>query len=181
MSARRHHHQPRRTQTGFTVIEVMVVVMLMVLLTLTASSVFITMLSSRARSSSYQLVRSEGAYAISQIEFLIRNAVKILPTVSNPSITCRPTTPLNEIVLQSSDGGLTRFYKQVDNSDGGVAKIASNSGVYLTSGAVTVDDGPNFTCIDNPDSGSRFILVDFTLSKNGRTQKFSSTVNMRNY
>jgi len=166
---------------GFTLVEVMIVITLSALLMLAASSVFLTLLAGRAKTANDQQLKNEGTQALNQMEFIIRNSIKMLPTVSDPTVTCRESPPTSELVVQSVDGGITRFYQQADQNDGGKLKIASNSAVFLTSGNVTLTDGPHFTCIDNQGKGNRFVTIDFTLTKNSKSQEFTDSVNVRNY
>jgi len=115
------------------------------------------------------------------MEFSIRNAIKLLPTVADPTVICRSSPPTDELVIQAVDGSTTRFHQLADPNDSNKLKIAANSNTFLTSGAVTLLDGPHFTCVDNQSKGNRFVTIDFTLQKNGKTQEFTDSVNVRNY
>lgn len=181
MTAHRMHALPatKHHQTGFTIVEVMVVILLITMLTLTASSVFMTMLAGRAKNASNQIIKSEGEQAMHQMEFLIRNAVAILP--DSAGVTCSESPVMTELNIKSVDGGVTRLYLQTDTSDSNKVKIASNSGIFLTSSAIDNINNFRFTCVENPDSGNRFVTLEFRLYKNGKDQTFNSIVNMRNY
>lgn len=169
---------PSPRQTGFTVLEVMIVLLMSSMLMLAASSVFLTMLTSRARSATDQILKSEGNYALQRMEFLIRNGISLQP--NSQSIICDDDPTMTNLVVKSVDGGVTTFSLLPDLNDGSHPKIASNSGTYLTSSAVEVSQGPTFTCNEDVTTGSRFVTIDFTLSKNNRSQRFSTSVNMRN-
>jgi type II secretory pathway pseudopilin PulG len=139
---------------GFTLIELLIVVTLTIMLMLAASSLFMTFLLGNTRTTSNQLLRQEGNYAATQIEFLLRNAVEILPNSLNQ--TCQ--ADMDEIKLKSYDNGVTTI--MVENE-----KIASNSGVYLTSTAAELVDGPTFNCSLSPDRINHYIEFSFTLRK----------------
>ncbi|MBU0576470.1 type II secretion system GspH family protein [Patescibacteria group bacterium] len=150
---RRHH-----LQSGFTLIELIIAVSLTVMLLLTASALFMTFLISGAKVNSTQLVKQEGQHALIQMEFLLRNAIELLPN----SFGDECIADMTEIKFRSIDGGETTLAIE---DDGGVDKIASNSGVYLTSGAVKIVNGINFTCTQNSDESHPHISISFTLRK----------------
>src|SRR3989339_275480 len=85
--------------TGFTFVELLVVITLMVMLMLTAASMFFTTLIGTGKTNSNFQVKEEGDYAISQMEFLLRNAVAV------DSATCAPGG--SEITFTNYDNGLT--------------------------------------------------------------------------
>jgi type II secretory pathway pseudopilin PulG len=153
--SRSHSHQ---SQAGFTLIELIIIVSLTIILMLTASALFMTFLISGAKINSTQTVKQEGQYALSQMEFLLRNAVEILPNTLGDECEADMT----EIKLKSFDGGETTLLIE---DDGGVNKIASNSGVYLTSEAVEIADDLNFTCTQSNDESHPHINISFTLRK----------------
>lgn len=144
--------------SGFTLIELLVVVTLSIVLMLAASAIFMTFLISNTKTSTNQLVKSEGDFALSQMEFLLRNALELLPNINGD--TC--TANMSEIVLKSNDNGITTLFTETDN---GAAKIASNSGVYLTSGSIELSSEPVFNCIQSADKLSNYVNISFTLRK----------------
>lgn len=166
-------HRPAKFSQGFTLIELLIVVSLSVIIMLAASSLFMTLLIGNTKTSTTKLIKDEGDYALSQMEFLIRNATNLesitddlntsngcTTTVGAPVVrTCDAT--MCALGLESYDGGTTILGRVDDN---GVAKIASNSG-YLTSDAVTLISGPVFSCSESPDGVSRYIGITFTLRK----------------
>lgn len=145
-------------KAGFTLIELIIVVALTVIMLLTASALFMTFLISGAKVNSSQLVKYEGNYALTQIEFLLRNAIELVPN----SLGNECEADMNEIKIRSIDGGETTI---VVEDDGGVDKIASNSGIYLTSAAVEIVDDITFDCSQNNDQSHPHINVYFTLRK----------------
>lgn len=135
-------------------IELVVVVGISVILTLSASALFLTFLINNTRSTAIQTIKEEGTYALSQMSFLLRNAITLEP--NSQSVTC--ASDMDEITFTSLDGGVTTLEAQVD---GTTTRIASNSGIFLTSDRVTVTSGPEFDC----DAASKHITITFSLRK----------------
>lgn len=170
------HYQQRRTrQDGFTLIELLIVTSLTVMLLLTITTMFMTFLVSNSKTNIRKSVKEEGLHALSQIEFIIKNARYYDDTFQ----ACG--TGLNTIRVVGLDGGVTTY----STSNG---KIASNSATLnsnLTSDAVTLS-GLTFDC--SGDTGNRQIKVTFSLSKNAPTlsadsvisEPFETLINMRN-
>jgi prepilin-type N-terminal cleavage/methylation domain-containing protein len=149
--------QSKTTPNGFTLIELLVVISITVVLMLTASILFMTFLISNAKISSSQLVKQEGQYTLNQIEFLLRNAVEILPN----SYGYECVAGMTEIRFRSFDNGTTTIWVE---DDGGVGKIASNSGQYFTSDAVEVT-GINFDCSQSNDESHPHVNITFSLRR----------------
>ncbi len=145
-------------KNGFTLIELMIVVTLTVILMLTASVLFMTFLISNNRVNSSQLIKQEGRHALQQMEFLLRNAIEIVPN----SLGQECELDMVEIRFNSIDGEQTTLQGEEDD---GIIKIASNSGVFLTSDAVEVTDGPTFDCTQDSDQSHPHINISFTLRK----------------
>lgn len=176
-------------QAGFTLIELLVVVTLSVMLLLTASSLFMTFLIGSSKTNSLSKVKTEGEYAQYQMDFLLRNAIDLLPNSAGD--TC--TTGMTEIVVKSIDGGITTLRKEADASEGNVEKIASISGgvnQYMTSGGVTLTGGPTFNCVLAADETSPYVTFSFTLQKGNpvvddpqdlAAQTFTTSVGIRNF
>ena len=154
----------RREQDGFTLIELLIVVTLTVMLMLSASALFMTFLISGGKANTIQLVKNEGDHALNQMEFLLRNAIELQPnpaSVPNPGQTC--LTTMNAISFKSLDGGVTTLYAQTDTDN--KLKIASNSGIFLTSGNVTLTGQPTFSCATSSDDRIKYVTITFTLRK----------------
>jgi len=143
---------------GFTLIELLIVISLTVILMLSASVLFMTFLISNSKINSARLVKQEGQHALNQMEFLLRNAIEILPNDSGQECEA----DMLEIRFLSIDGGITLLKKE---DDGGKNKIASNSGIYLTSDAVDITNGPIFSCTQDNDQSHPHINITFTLRK----------------
>jgi prepilin-type N-terminal cleavage/methylation domain-containing protein len=149
---------PSFNNRGFTLLELLIVVSLTVVLMLGASALFLTFLVSNTKGNALQRVNEEGEYAISQMEFLIRNAIEILPNSADQ--TCEAN--MDEFVIRSVDTGTTTFFAETVD---GTTKIASNSGIYLTSGAAELVAGPEFDCSTTENGGTQHVTVQFTLRK----------------
>lgn len=147
-------------KNGFTLIELLVVVSLSVMLMLSAAALFLTFLLGNTKVSRSQLVKSEGEYAMAQMEFLLRNATQILN--NGYGQICEAGMPA--ITFESFDNGVTTLFSEEDPSDTYI-KIASNSGVYLTSGDVQIVEGPTFDCSESDDKLAQYITIKFTLRK----------------
>jgi prepilin-type N-terminal cleavage/methylation domain-containing protein len=144
---------------GFTLIELMVVISLMVMILLTVTSLFFTSLIASTKTSTLSQLKEEGDFAQGQMEFLLRNAIKLLPNSSGQ--TC--TTGMEEIKFQALNGGITTLLKE--EAADGKDRIASNSGVYLTSANSDLISGPQFDCTRAADGSSTFVTITFTLRK----------------
>ena len=159
------------SQKGFTLIEILVTTSLTVLIMLTITSMFMTFLVSNSKTNIKKIVKEEGLYAMSQMEFILKNAYYLDETTH----TC--SADMDTIEVISLDGGVTTFTNQ-----GG--KIASNSAA-LTSDEVALS-GLSFDC--SGAVSNRSIKISFQLQKNAPTlsqdtsvlQTFESTVNIRN-
>ncbi len=167
--------QTQIKQTGFTLIELLITTSLTVLLMLTITTMFMTFLIGNSKTNIRKSVKEEGLHAISQMEFIIKNAQYYDDTFA----PCNANQ--NTIRVVGLDAGVTTYSTAVD---GGVNKIASNS-ARLTSDSVTLTS-LNFDC--SGDAGNRQIKVSFDLAKTAPTlnadsnitESFETTVNMRN-
>lgn len=171
-------------QNGFTLIELLVVTALSIIIIIGAASLFFTSIINNAHKDVITTVKQEGDYALSQMEFLLRNATRL---ESNPSTPTAPdcTPGMKTITFRSQDNGITTL-AVVNN------KIASSSGaqtVYLTSDAVTLSDqDPLFECQQVSNVGG-YIQIHFALTKqntdfsvpNTVTNTFTTSVNLRSF
>lgn len=158
--------QKRKKYTlGFTFIELMLVVVLTSFLVLSATSLLLATVLNNGRANSAITIKNNGDYALGQMELLIRNSIDILPNSFGQ--VCQ--TGMSEIRLLSLDEGITTY--RAEQNDG-VWKIASNSGIFLTSDAVTLvanaskgSNYLNFDCYQTADQLNRSVEVSFTLHK----------------
>ncbi|HEX7017377.1 MAG TPA: type II secretion system protein [Patescibacteria group bacterium] len=171
-------------KNGFTLIELLIVTTLSIMLMLTAAALFTTFLISNNRTDSSQLVKSNGEYALGQMEFLLRNAIELLP--NSQAETC--TAGMTEITFRSVDDGTTTLFQEEDQN--GIARIASNSGQFITSESVELVSGLTFDCVESPDKVQQYITISFTLQKAATSfgndevdvqQTFTTGVNIRTF
>ena len=87
-------------QAGFTLIELMIVTSLMVILSLTVSALFMTFLITNARTNTKNTLKVEGSYALSQMEFMLRNSIQVVEN-SNTQV-CQ--SDMDRIRIQSLEG-----------------------------------------------------------------------------
>lgn len=171
-------HPPHHHRAGFTMIEITIVAGLTTMLVVAAVALLLSSIVSSGRTNTLQFVKENGDYALGQIEFLLRNATDILGSC---------TSSMNQITVRNIDGGVTTLMREEQN---GVAKIASNSGRYLTSDAVILVAGPTFDCYQSPDGLIRSVTAAFTLRRGEvgidrasevLSQDFQTTVTLRNF
>ncbi len=166
--------------TGFTLIEVLVVTAISMVLLMSAASLFYTTLLGNSKKTLYTTLKDEGDYAISQMEFLLRNSLSLEPVVSGGPI-CTPG--MTQIALRSLDRNITTL---LENND----KIASQSAIdtkYLTSSAVRIQN-LTFDCQQTGLNRGTFVKISLTIEKDSLdragpsiyTENFSTSVNIRN-
>lgn len=157
---------------------------------MTVTSLFITSLSTRARSTISSSLKSQGSSAMNQMQFMLRNAKPL--TIEE----CDELDPVNvpessrgSITFTSRDNNVTTF--EALPNPGTERRIASNSAefaspYYLIDETVDVNDTLVFGCEQGFDGQGQYISIDFVLTKeanNGSTtitQDFSSGVQIRN-
>ncbi len=158
---------------GYTLIELVVVAAIMGVIAVVASGLFLTSLSGGGKSAGLNEVRTNGDYAITQMERMIRNAVRV-------DGTC--VADMTSLTILNRDGGTTVF-DTVDD------RVASNSG-YLTSGGLqVVGSAIDFDCVVGTGSSPTTVSIGFVLGKvNELTNKheeveveFETSVQLRTY
>jgi prepilin-type N-terminal cleavage/methylation domain-containing protein len=171
-----------RNQLGFTLIEVLIAITLSVILVAAASGLFFTTLRSDSKKNYLTGLKDNGDYALSQMEFLLRNAVA-LERIDTGDALC--TTGMTQIVFRSIDDGVTRLYL----SNGAIASESVQTGTtrYLTGGATTVSN-LSFNCQQPSPNAGTYIRIGFNLtyatssgqffSEEG-SDDFYTTVNIR--
>lgn len=151
-------------KNGFTLIEILVVIGIFGILAFIGSNMFFTILKSSAKTRVLAEVKQNGNYALSVMERMVRNA-RNAECVSGG------------VLITNPDRDTTNFF-----CDG--AKIASNSGVYLTSDKVSASNC-NFSC---QETTPEVVTISFTLSQAVGVRveeiaeiEFRSTVSLRTY
>lgn len=157
---------------GFSLIELIVVIgLLSVLMLAITSTVLMTIISSnRIRTSSK--VKQAGNYAMGQIQSLIRSARSVNLCTSPDSIS-----------IVNQDGGTTQLL--TENDAGGVTRIASNSGSFLTPENLSVT---SFSLVCQPDDTNvSLVKLSFDLQDTITTRDlenpllhFETSINLRN-
>lgn len=157
---------------------------LSVILIAAASGLFFTTLRSDSKKTSVTELKDNGDYAISQIEFLLRNAIT-LDRISPTDPLC--TTGMSQIVFRSVDNNLTRLYL----SNNQIASESSATGTtrYLTGGPVAASSLV-FDCQQAAQGIGTYIKISFhlayattsgTLSIENASDDFVTTVNIRSF
>jgi prepilin-type N-terminal cleavage/methylation domain-containing protein len=147
-------NQLRSSQTGFTLVELLIVVSLAVLLMLAASSIFMTFLLGGAKTNIEQNIKSEGEFAMSRMELMLRNAKKL---------TSACEEGMANISFESFDNLETTF----EVADEKIASSSSQLGnYYLTSDENTILDSNslNFDCYSG-DNNAKYINISFALKR----------------
>lgn len=174
----------RKTNRGFTLIEILVVIGLLGIIVAIGSNMFFTTLRSSGKSKTLTRVKQNGDYALSTIERLIRDSEKVI-TNSDGSL-CEAS--MNKIKVKRIDGSEIEF----ECLDEGIATgyIASTSAVRarLTSDEVKLDSC-SFDCSSQGEFYPQIVSIDFTLSQAAVTTRleeqasvnFKTTVNTRNF
>ncbi len=165
---------------GFTIIEMLIVTTLTVLLVVTGTSLFLTTIVGGGRANTSTVVKTNGDYALGQMEYLLRNSIALVPL--NPAdLTSACAENMSQIRLKLIDQGITTLFSEA-------GKIASNSGIYLTSDSVQLVSGPEFDCSRSADRAITTIRISFTLRKGQagtdrlseiQQQAFSTSVTVR--
>lgn len=180
-----HRRHSQRSQRGFTLIEILVVVSLSVILSVAAAGLFFTTLIGNTKKEIISIVKDEGDYAISQMEFLLRNAVSLTADPDFPlAATC--TSGMSRITFKSIDEGITTLY----NDNGRIASKSSTSStpVYLTSDNVTLS-GPTFNCQQSGTNYGSYVTITFSLQKDSPDanrpqpvkEDFTTSANIRSF
>lgn len=175
---------------GFSLIEVLIVAGLGALLTLTATTLFATFMVSSSQTKLHQQLKKEGNQALSQMEFLIRNAKSL--SENNQGDIC--TTGMTSLGFESFAGGKGILYQDGDSiaSDSGVIGSPTSQTYLLTSNQVDVSTSNplEFDCYTTPsgENLSYYIDISFSLETDAEqsvvnktaTQDFSRGIQLRN-
>ena len=178
--------EERKTQRGFTLVEILVVVGILGIIAVVASTIFFTTLRSAGKTKVLTTVKQNGDYALTVMERLIRDSQEV-------SSSC--TSGMTSITVKRFDGSEITFSCDLTPDR---SLIASSSGQRLTSSDVKVDKC-SFDCscpaayADCTSQGTKFypktVTIKFTLSQVATTVRpeeeatidFQTTVSTRNY
>ncbi len=173
------------SQAGFTLLEVVVATTITVIMMIAATGLFLSTIRSNSKGTQVSEVKTEGDYALSQIEFLLRNAISV---VQNPQSNTDPICENNmdSISFKEIDGGITTLgsVNSLIASKSATAATAS----YLTTPA-TVLSNLKFDCSQAGTNYGTYVTASFSLSKDDTaantpttlTQDFKTGVAIRSY
>lgn len=172
-------------QAGFTLLEVVVATAITIIMMVAATGLFMATIRSSAKDAQVSSVKTEGDYALSQMEFLLRNAISVIPNPATPSAPAC-ASGMNSITFKLVDGGTTTLYTNNDLIASKSA-IAANP-VYLTTPSTTLS-GLNFDCSQAGSNYGTYVNVSFSLSKDDEgantpnilTQEFETSVTVRSF
>ncbi len=157
-----------KTNSGFTLIEVLVVTSIAVMIILASTALFFTFMIGTSRTNLRQKIKTNGRNALSKIKFLVRNSRSIQSCSSN------------SLEVENLDGRTSTIHI----TDNKIASSSSSTDYFLTSEEVTVSN-LNFDCYQN--QASQYVEVNFTLSKGDSTddletfdENFSTGILLRN-
>lgn len=176
---------PKQSQSGYTLVELLVVTALLGMILMGVSTLFMQSLFASARNNQRQELRAEGQYAMDLMTTLIRSAKQVMPCGADPN----NTEYSNILTVVGADGGTTTF--SLESAATGNTQIASVSAVQngrLTSDAVDISS-PNsydlFSCATNV-SQQPYVTIRFiasqqnSISPDPLEQSFRQTVLLRN-
>jgi prepilin-type N-terminal cleavage/methylation domain-containing protein len=163
-----------KSRQGYTLIELVVVAGILGIIGVVSVGLFLSTILGGGKSTALNDVRSNGDYAITQMERMIRGARQIVGTCE---------ADMTSLEIKNSDGGSTIF-TSIDS------RIASNSG-YLTSDDILLATGGNliFNCVSSSSKSPEIVTIEFTLQKGDPASPnrdyaqadFSTTVQIRSY
>ena len=176
-------------QHGFTLVEILVAITLSIILLAAASGLFFATLRSDSKKNYVTDLKDTGDYAMSQIQFLLRNAISLERTDPNAAFC---TQGMNRIVLRSIDNGVTALFEQggriasqsVDPATGGIISTKYLTGQHLTASSL------RFNCQQASLNNGTYLDIGFTLTYattsaqfvgDTGTENFSTTLNIRSY
>lgn len=161
---------PQHSQSGFTLIEVLVMTGLTVILLLSASAIFMTFLLNQSLITQKQQIKNEGDNALKQMIQVLRQA----KTIENCD------TGESELTFTDIANNQGRFYLASNR----IASESSQPTIYLTSDNIQVT---NFLANCSLSYESYLVNFQFTLSNNTPNfgedpiqQTFTANVSLRN-
>lgn len=158
---------------GYTLIELVVVAGILGIIGVVSVSLFLSTLLGGGKSTALNDVRSNGDYAITQMERMIRSARYMVGTC---------VQDMNSLEIKNPDGDNTIFTSTAEGY------IASNSGILTADDVLLV--GPiDFDCVQSSSKAPEVITINFTLQKgdSGTPNRdfaqadFSTSVQIRSY
>lgn len=149
-----------RSQSGFTILEILVSVTVIALMSIALSQIFISTLRTNTKTEYLKEVKQNGDLAL---ESLVRM------TQSAQSVTCISG---REMDIINPDGNTTTVECALDGTILRLASTSASGTDYLTSGSVTLSGSDcaasslSFTCIETTSSQTSVAMM-FTLTRAG--------------
>jgi prepilin-type N-terminal cleavage/methylation domain-containing protein len=180
------------SNSGFTLVEMVVVVVLLSILMVAVIGLFLTVLKNGGKATAIARVKQEGDYTISTIERRLRYATKIIDTVGDQPFTSSPVgnpvcaTGMNYIYFTEKDPAGASQSILIFKNNSRVAMTTDGSNIdYLTSQNVTVGlTGLTIDCEPGTATSGKKVTITLTLndSQDSRvTQTYNTNVVLRNY
>ena len=172
-----------KSNSGFTLIEILAATSILVMLMLAATSMLMTTVLSQARGSIRAQVKGEGSAIMQRIAYNLRNASEITSACTGADSST--------ISYKNIGSEIIYTFKEVS----GTITLEDDSGsdpIVLHTGVV-VPSELNLNCENDVGTGSKFITIGFKLTTNqeedfkreGSTntiyEEFTSSVQLRNY
>jgi len=173
------------SQAGFTLLEIIVATSITVIMMIAASNLFLATLRSNGKDTQVTTIKADGDYALGQMEFLLRNALLLVP---NPITPAAPicANNMSNITLKSLDGGVTTLgtTNNLVSSKSATAALPE----YLTTTGTTLSN-LHFDCSQAGNNYGTYVTISFTLTKNEAnanqlnpiSQNFQTSVVIRSY
>lgn len=169
----------KRSQLGFTLLELLVATAIFTILATVIISVLFTSLRASKKSDVTILLNRAGNNALSQMVRTIRYA----ESLDDPT-SCVPSVTQSSVTVTALDGGPTVLSCPAGASTG----ISSNSASLIDDTAISVS-GCSFTCTQPTTSDPPTIMLQFTLSPKNQNAlvettgqlPFQTSVTMRNF
>lgn len=172
--------EKRKTQSGFSLVEMLFVITLTTVVMVSAAGLFFTTLIGNSRSTVQTSVKNEGDYALGRLEFLIRNGIDI-PAATGCS------AGMTKFSIKSADETVTTITNPINTNGNKQIAIQPAGGAiqYLTS--PNVDAGSlQFDCVQSAEH-STYVKISFIITKPSVdyitatpvSESFSTSVNVR--
>lgn len=162
---------PRKNQSGFTLVELLLVMALFAMLLTMITDMFTSVLDVRKESEANAAVSADGRYILSRLSYDIAHA---------SSVTTPASLGASGATLAIVVNGVTQSY----SLSGSSLQLTNSSGTNNLNSSETTVSAVNFQRIGNP-SGKDTIRFSFTLTSVARqqqgqlTETFISTVGRR--
>jgi len=178
-------HSLHDQQSGFSLLELLIVGALLAIIFISVSGLMMSSLTGSIRTSTWQELRTEGTYAMTQMAYLIRNSNEIL--YESPSQTVCDGSPQSFLQFDNQDGFKSMLYTDASNifleTVPDDQAFGAGTAIPLLSDSVLLQDSAIFTCSNTAEQP--YVRITFSLTKPSATlgditQDFRRTVILRN-